>query len=115
MGIKQFNQSVTGQAGMPVQTAPNGTIQTDNYETATAFDKDGSSYNYSFNPSFTVQELVLTQSGDVDAEITTTSGDTFVLRTHGTTLTLDTVSIDSIVFKDPRGTSARLTGVIIGE
>ena len=115
MGIQQFGREVTGDGGSPVTTAPNGTLQTDNFEALETFDVDGANYPYSFDPNFTIQEIVLIDVDDIDAKITTTGGDIDVVRVKSRNLALNFLTIDVVEFQDPRGTAAPLTGVLIGE
>lgn len=115
MGNEQFTQAVTGEAGTAIQTAPNGSIQTDNYEEVVSVEDDGSGYPVSVNPSFTIQETAIIELGDIEAEITTASGTTQTVRLHGKPLVLNTLVTEKVVFRDPRGTNARLTALFIGE
>lgn len=116
MGSQEFSVPVRGSAGDPISTsASNGSVETNNYDEGGTIDEDGSAYNYTVDPTETIQELIITECGNIDAEITTTSGTTFTIPLRGATLALDTVSIDSVVFKDPNGTSAALYGAWVGE
>jgi hypothetical protein len=115
MGVEEFTTTVAGRSGRPVATAPNGTIQTDNYEEVLSVEDDGTGYPLTVDPSFLVQESVVIEVGDVDAEITTNSGTTETVRLHGKPLTLDTIVTEKVVFRDPRGTGAELTALFIGE
>jgi len=115
MGNEQFTQAVTGEAGTAIQTAPNGSIQTDNYEEIVSVEDDGSGYPITVDPSFVIQETAVIELGDVDAEITTASGTTQTVRLHGKPLVLNTVVTEQVVFRDPRNTNAKLTALFIGE
>ena len=115
MGSQQFSQAVRGGAAEPVGVSGVGSLETDDYDYGDAFDVDGSAYPYLINPAETIQQLVITESGDVDARITTNGGDTFDLRLRGGTGAFDRWNIDSIEFRDPRGTAAALSGGWAGE
>lgn len=114
MGVEQFSQTVRGSGGT-LRTAATGVMETDNYSHGGAFDEDGTTYPVEINPAETIQELTITQAGDVDAEITTTGGDTFALRLHGGVGVWDKWEIDSVTFRDPRGTNATVSGAWAGE
>lgn len=115
MGVEEFTTTVAGRAGRPIQTAANGTIQTNNYEQLSVIEADGSTYPVSENPSFTIQEVVVHRSAKVELEITTVSGVTETIPLHGSVLTLDTISIDEVTVRDPNNTTEPVTVVLIGE
>ena len=115
MGVEQFTQAVSGQSGSAIETAPSGTIQTDNYGDLTVIETDGSQYPVSRNPAFVVQEVVVHRSADVELEIKTVNEVNETIPLHGSVLTLDTISIDEVVVRDPNDTLEPVTVVLIGE
>ncbi|RYJ12748.1 hypothetical protein ELS19_01360 [Halogeometricum borinquense] len=114
MGVEQFSQTVRGTGGT-LSTNATGTVETDNYPNGDGFDYDGSAYPYTLNPAETIQELIITIAGDVNMEITTTGGDTFSVPLAGGTGAFEKWEIDSVTFRDPAGTTARLGGGWAGE
>jgi hypothetical protein len=115
MGSEQHSQAVRGSSAEPVSVGQTGSLETNDYDHGAGFDHDGTSYPYDVNPARVIHELILTQAGDVDAEITTTGGDSFTLRLRGATGTFDRWNIDAVTFSDPRGTGAALSGGWAGE
>jgi hypothetical protein len=115
MPSEQFSQAVRGSSAEPVGVAQTGSLETNDYDYGDGFDFDGSAYPYQLNPAEVIHELIVTQAGDVDAEITTTGGDTFTLRLNGRTGAFDRWNIDSVTFQDPRATGASLSGGWAGE
>lgn len=115
MPSEQFSQPVSGGGGTPVATSTAGTVETDNYPNGDAFEDDGSGYPVAVNPADTIQELTITTAGDVYARITTTGGDTFDLALAGSIGVWDKWEIDSVEFRDPKGTGARIAGGWAGE
>lgn len=115
MPSEQFSQAVRGSSAEPVGVAQTGSLETNDYDVGAAFDFDGSAYPYSINPAEVIHELLVTQAGDIDAEITTVGGSTFALRLAGATGTFDRWNIDSVTFRDPRATGAALSGGWAGE
>lgn len=115
MASEQFSVPVRGAGAEPLATTTNGTVQTDNYQAGEAFDFDGSAYPYSLNPAETIQELLITDAADVIARITTIQGDTFDFPLAGTTGSFEGWEIDSVEFRDPNTTTARVSGGWAGE
>lgn len=113
--IKRSTTVVSGGGGHPIQTTTTGTVQTDNYDYGDAFDYDGSAYPYTIDPAATIQELVITDAGGIDAEITTEQGDTFTLPLAATVGSWEGWEIDIVTFRDPAGTTARIAGGWAGE
>lgn len=105
MGEPQFSQIVAGT----VQAQANLS-----YPRGDVLDVDGSSYNYSVNPSWDIQELIIHDAGDVEATITTTGGDTFTIPIS-TGDVYNRWEVDSVTFKDPNGTTAALAASYAGE
>jgi hypothetical protein len=105
---------VEGTDGV-LTTSTVGSIETDNYTLGDGFDFDGGSYPYSVDPTATIQELVITTAGNVEAEITTDGGSTFTLPLAGGSGAFDKWSIASVTFRDPENTGARLAGGWAGE
>jgi hypothetical protein len=98
-----------------LSTTTDGTVQTDNYNSAAGFDFDGSSYPYSVNPSnFDIQELVVTTAGDIDVEFDTVNG-TVTVPLAGGVGSFDKLTAQSVTFKDPRATDSRIGGLVVGE
>jgi len=115
MGGKEYAQMVRGSGQEPISTTQENAFETDNYREGSGFDFDGSAYPYTIDPAEDIQELNITGAGDIDVEITTTSGTVFTLRLNGTVGSYDKWSIDQITFEDPRGTGAKLIGGWAGE
>jgi hypothetical protein len=115
MPSEQFSQAVRGSSAEPVGVAQTGSLETNDYDYGDGFDFDGSAYPYSLNPARVIHELIVTQAGDIQAEIITTGGDNIPLRLAGATGTFDRWNIDKVVFSDPRGTGAALSGGWAGE
>lgn len=113
------DQRVSGQDPTgdysPVSVTTGGTVQTNNYSAAGGFDYDGSAYPYTVNPSETIQFLHITQAGDIVAHVTTVSGDTADIPLAGGSGVIDWLEIDSVEFRDPNGTTARIAGSWGGE
>lgn len=115
-GRKEFTYPVGGSGDQPVSMSASGSIETDNYDEGDGFDFDGSAYPYVLNPAGRmIQEWIITDCGDVDAEIVTKSGTTFTFRLNGITGSFDKWSIDKITFRDPRATAAPLSGAWAGD
>lgn len=106
--------TVQGTNGV-LTTSTSGVVQTDNYEEGGAFDYNGTAYPYTVDPAETIEELVITTSGDIVARITTTSGTTFDLPLAGGSGTFDKWSIDVVEFQDPNATGDRIAGGWAGE
>jgi len=115
MPSEQFSQAVRGSGAEPIQTNSTGTMQTDNYQHGDAFSDDGTGYPVTINPAAVIQELILTKTGDIDAEIETIQGDTFQLRIAGTVGSWEGWEIDRVTFRDTRATGADLAGGWAGE
>jgi hypothetical protein len=114
MGVEQFSQTVRGTGGT-LATNTSGTVETDNYAHGGSVSDGAPTYPVSMNPAATIQELNIIEAGDVEAEITTTGGDTFTLRLYGGAGSFDKWEIDSVTFRDPRGTGAALVVGWAGE
>ncbi|RDZ65875.1 hypothetical protein C5B90_05865 [Haloferax sp. Atlit-12N] len=114
MGVDQFSQEVRGSGGT-LATSTQGTVETDNYAHGDGFDFDGSAYPYTLNPAETIQELVLTKTGNIDMEVTTTGGDTFTIPLAGNVGSFDKWEIDTVTFRDPDATASTLAGGWAGE
>jgi hypothetical protein len=116
MASEQFSQAVRGSGGVPVATNTNGTVETDNYSEGGTVEVKSSDYPETYNPPETIQELGITSTGEgIVAELTTTSGTTFNIPLNGTTLTLDTIEIDELVFRDPSNSGIATEGWWAGE
>jgi len=99
-GRPEFSRTVTGGSGRPVSTSAEGTVETDNYPTGDAFDFSGGELPKTVDPAATMQEIVITGSGDDTLlEITTTGGATFDLPLNGTLGTFDKWSVDVLTVK----------------
>jgi len=98
-----------------LSTTTDGTVQTDNYTSAAGFDFDGSNYPYSVNPSnFDIQEVVITTAGDIDLQFDTVNG-TVTVPLAGGVGSFDKLTAQSITFRDPNATGARIGGLVVGE
>lgn len=115
MPSEQFSQAVRGSGARPVSVGLNGSIETNDYDYGDAFDHDGSAYPYEINPAETIQELIITEAGDVVARITTVGGDTFDFRLRGSNGAFNRWNIDKVVLRDPQGTAAPISGGWAGE
>jgi hypothetical protein len=85
------------------------------YPLGAGFDYDGSGYPYSISPSQTIEVLHITSAGNIVAACTLESGATVSIPLAGGVGIIDWLSIDSIEFQDPNGTTARLAGAWAGE
>lgn len=115
MPAEQFSTPMRGSSGGVLATTAAGTMQTNNYGAGAGFDHDGSAYPYALNPAETIQELLITESADVVARITTIQGDTFDLPLAGAVGSFEGWEIDQVEFRDPNGTAARIAGGWSGE
>lgn len=117
MAAEQFSAPVRGSGGPPLSTTAAGSIQTDNYPAGGGFEFDGSSYPYTIEATDVnaIQELMLTEAGDVDMTIETVQGDSFTVRVADTVGRWQIWEIQSVTFSDPRDTSASLFGAWGGE
>jgi hypothetical protein len=115
----ELSRTVTGDRGSAIRTSEDGSIATDNYAYGDGFEHDGAAYPYTIKaantPADTLQEIYLTNAGDIDMEITTALGDTFTIRLDGTIGTWSSYEIEEVAFRDPRGTAAPLYGGWAGE
>jgi len=117
MPSEQFSQAVRGGGGRPIQTTAAGSIQTDNYPSGDGFAFDGSGYPYTVEASDVdaIQDLLLTEAGDIDMEVETIQGETFSVRLADTVGRWQIWEIQKLTFSDPRGTGAPLYGAWGGE
>lgn len=116
MPAEQFSAPVRGAAGTPLQTTEQGSMQTDNYDHGGAFEFDGTAYPYTVDPvDRLIQEVMLTDAGDIDMTVETIHGDTFTVRLADTVGRWQIWEIESLTFEDPRGTAAPLYGAWGGE
>jgi hypothetical protein len=115
MGGEELTQAVGGSGGTPIRTNTDGTVETDNYAEGAAFDV--TTYPTSIDPTETIQELIITQTGtEITADLTTKTGTVISgLSLRGVTVVLDKVEIDSITFNDPNSTGAPTYGMWVGE
>lgn len=92
-------------------------MQTDNYEAGAGFEFDGSNYPYEITAGSVnaIQEVILSQVGDVDMVIDTVQGDTISLRLDGAYGRYQTWEMETVTFYDPRATGAALYGAWGGE
>lgn len=116
----ELSRTVTGSQGTAVRTTEDGSIATDNYPFGGSFAYDGSTYPYTLDTANLtdpdiLQAVTFTEAGDVDMEVTTTLGDTFTVRLAGTVGEWSNWEVESVTFKDPRGTAAPLYGSWSGE
>ena len=116
MGSKEFAQAVRGSGAEPISTTAASAFEIDKYREGAVFDFDGSAYDYSVDPTETIQELLITVAPSSELDITTRSGTTIEgFPLNGATLALNTIEIDSVTFKDPNSTTARVAGMWVGE
>ena len=115
MGSQQFSTAVRGSAGDPINVSGTGSLETNDYDQGAAFDYDGSAYPYSLNPAETIDSLIITETGDIVARITTVSEAQFDLPLAGGSGVIDDYNIDTVEFRDPNGTTARIAGGWAGE
>lgn len=118
MGGVELNRTVEGDNGT-LSTSTTGVIQTNNYVEGEAFTVGNgtNTYPYTVDPTVTIQEVTITESGsDIRADLTTKTGDTITdLHLRGAALALDTVEVDSLTLKDPNSTGAPTFGMWSGE
>lgn len=115
MPTEPFFRGVRGGSGTPISTSTTGVIETNNYTQGTGIDVDGTAYPYTFNPSWDVQFIHVTEAGSIDVEVTTTDGDTFQYPLAGGTGVIDWWEVDSVTFRDPNGTAASLKAALGGD
>jgi len=115
MASEQFSQAVRGSGAQPITTSNVGSIQTDNYDSGDSFADDGTGYPLAINPPEVIQELYLTDAGDVEMDIHTVQGDVFTVRLAATIGEWQGWEIDKVVFRDPRNTTAPIYGAWAGE
>lgn len=118
MPAEQFAQAVRGSGGRPIQTSPGGAIETDNYTEGGSIGPTAA-YPLEVNPAATIQELVITTTGNqIVADIETVSADESDdldgVPLQGATLALDTVEVDAITFRDPEGSGVETAGFWVG-
>jgi hypothetical protein len=101
----QFAQIVAGTVDAQTDTT---------YDQGDVLDVDGSAYPYSFDPSETIEELIIHEADDIEAEITTAGGATFTIPVSSGDV-FNRWAIDSVTFKDPNATSAALAASWAGE
>lgn len=119
MGYEELSRAVRGSGGAAISTNANGTVETDNYAEGQGFSLEpsltGEAYPLSIDPAFTIEELLLTEVGDIQINITTITGSTFSFMPKSTKISMDTVEMESVEFTDPNGTGAPLFGALVGE
>lgn len=116
-GVEQHSQTVRGNNGI-LATSATGTVQTNNYTDGGSIEATGTGdYPLTVNPSALMQELLVFNIGDsIELDITTSDGSTISnVKPNGTLLTLDTVEMDSITFRDPTSSGATLNAMWVGE
>lgn len=119
MGTEEYARPVRGSGGRPIQTSSASAIETNNYKNGGGINLNpantGESYPLTIDPAFDIEVLHITGSGDIEAEITTVSGNIFTIPLNGGTGVIDWFSMDSITFKDPNATGAKLKGSYGGD
>lgn len=119
MGSQEFAQAVRGSGSDPIATTASSAFEVDNYNEADSFTVGNgtNAYPLTLDPPEDIQYLIITETGsDIRADITTVSGTTvsdFHLRGAG--LSLSSLEIANITFKDPNATGAATFGMWIGE
>ena len=101
----QFAQIVAGTVDAQTDTT---------YNQGDVVDVDGSAYPYVLDPVETIEELIIHDAGDIEAEITTSGGAVFTIPVSSNE-TYNRWAIDSVTFKDPNATSAALAASWAGE
>lgn len=90
-------------------------VDTNHYQNGNAGDEDGSAYPYTISPAETVKELgVQIVEAEIVATITTTSGRQFDVPFASETV-WNRWDIESVEFRDPDGTNARVVWWWAGE
>lgn len=97
-----------------VRSVVESVVETNAYVDGQAIDEDGSAYPYTVDPAWSIQEINLTDVGDVVAEITTVGGSTFDVPLESRIGSYDHWVVDSITFKDPNNTGHALKGAVAG-
>jgi hypothetical protein len=115
MGSEQHSTAVRGSSAEPVSVGQTGSIETNDYDHGDGFDFSGDSSPYNINPAETIAEIIITGSGDVVMDVITIGGDTVPLPLNGGTGSFDRWNVDKIVFRDPNGTNAAVSGGWAGE
>ncbi len=106
MGSEQFSQAVRGSSAQPVGVAQTGSLETNDYDIGNSFDV--TTYPLSINPSETIQEFIVIQTGDdIEATITTNGGSVFTIPLVGSSAAFNHWNIDSVELQDPNGTGQR--------
>lgn len=93
-----------------VETTVSNIIETNNYVQGDDFEVDGSAYPYTYDPSFVVQEVLITESADVVMDVTTVDDNVISIPLKGALLVEDHLAIKQIEFRDPNGTAAPIAG-----
>jgi hypothetical protein len=94
-----------------------GTVdaQTDStYNQGDVVDVDGSAYPYALDPVETIEELIIHDAGDIEAEITTAGGAVFTIPVSSGDV-FNRWAIDSVEFQDPNNNSPALAVSWAGE
>lgn len=115
MGSQEFAQAVRGSGAEPISTTSESSFETDNYGNGQGFDKDGSAYPYTIDPTFDIQVVHITQADNITMKVTTIQGYTFDVPLAGGTGVIDHISMDKVEFTDPNNTGARISGFVGGE
>ena len=117
MAAEQFSAPVRGAAGQPLATTTAGSIQTDNYPSGGGFDYDGTAYPYVIEATSVnaIQEVMLTEAGNIEMEVDTVQGENFSVPLKSTVGRWQIWEIQTVTFSDPDGTGAELAGAWGGE
>lgn len=105
----EFIQGVGGSDGPGIETNESGSIETNNYTSATTLSEDGSAYPYSLAPSWDIQGLWFRNVAEgIEADVTFIDGSTDTWTFKGGSGFIGWWSIESIDFRDPSGTAASI-------
>jgi hypothetical protein len=75
---------------------------------------EGNNYPIEINPDFTIREIVLTQSDEVDIFIKNVNGNTHKIPLLGNTISTDKFNADYITIEDRSGSSGDVLGYVGG-
>lgn len=115
----EFSRTATGENGQAIQLGTDGSLATNNYPFGGGFDFDGAAYPYEIDASAEsialFQEIYLTESADIEMELLLDVGDTITIPLAGSIGSWDGFEVETITFRDPNNTAARVAGGWAGE
>jgi len=71
-------------------------------------------YPIVIDPDFTIREIVLSKSGEVDIEVNSVSGNFFEIPLNGNVISTDKFNADKIVITDRSNNSDLILGYVAG-